>query len=268
MLRALKAYPALLRAYWARAIEYRFQMIIWFLVGTYPLAMMAVWLKIAQGQGGSVGGYTISEFIGYYLGVTWVRRITYVWILDDIEDGTRKGELSAYLLRPLGFVHHLLTRVTASRLMQSVVSGSIVCLVVLLVPGQQFYLLNPITLLLFVMALVVGFLFEFILQYAVGASSFYTTQFYRIFDIFFFLKSFFGGFVVPLGMLPPAIATLANWLPFSSSMGLPVEILIGKLTPADALTRILISAVWVFGIALLSRWLWRVGVRAYSAVGA
>jgi ABC-2 type transport system permease protein len=268
MFRPLKAYPALLRAYWARAIEYRFQMIIWFLVGTYPLAMMAVWIKIAQGQGGSVGGFSIDEFIGYYLGVTWLRRITYVWILDDIENGTRKGELSAYLLRPLGFVHHLLTRVAASRLMQSMVSGVIVFAVAFFVPGQQFHLLNPINAVLFVMACVIGFLFEFNLQYAVGASSFYTTQFYRIFDMFFFLKSFFGGFVVPLGMLPPAIATLAYWLPFSSSMGLPVEILIGKLTPAEALTRLAIAAAWVLGMALLSRWLWRVGVRSYSAVGA
>lgn len=265
MLRFFRAYPSLLCAYWARALEYRVQALIWFLVGTYPLVMMAVWIGIAQG--GTIAGYDASDFIAYYLGVTWMRRITYLWILDDIEERIRTGELSAFLLRPLNLVHHLFTSVLASRAMQTILSGLIIGVVALLVPGQQFDL-SPGNLLLFAACVAVGFVFEFFLQYMVGALAFWTTQVYRIFDIVWFVKSFLGGFVVPLNMLPPALQNIVQWLPFQSSMGLPVEILIGQATPERALQGILVSLVWVIGMAGASRFIWRAGLRSYSAVGA
>lgn len=267
VLRELKAYPALLRAYWARALEYRFQAILWFLVGTYPLVMMAVWISIAQGRDGTVGGYAINDFIGYYLAVAVVKRFTHVWILDDFEDGVRKGELSPYLLRPMDFIHHILTRVFTARLMQVIVAGLIALVVVLLVPGQQFHFMLPNTLF-FLMALAVGFGFEFCLQYLVGCSAFWTTQASRIFDVVFFVKSFFGGFVVPLAMLPPALQTLARWLPFQSAVGLPAEILIGRTTTAQALMGVGISLAWSLLITLIARRVWFRGLKSYSAVGA
>jgi ABC-2 type transport system permease protein len=46
-LRWLRAYPTLLRVYWARSLEYRGQMLVYILSGILPLIMMMVWLTIA-----------------------------------------------------------------------------------------------------------------------------------------------------------------------------------------------------------------------------
>jgi ABC-type uncharacterized transport system permease subunit len=57
-------------------------------------------------------------------------------------------------------------------------------------------------------------------------------------------------------------------LPFQSVVALPVEVLTGRVGPAEALPRLLVCTLWVVVIGLGARLLWRSGVRSYSAVGA
>jgi ABC-2 type transport system permease protein len=48
----------------------------------------------------------------------------------------------------------------------------------------------------------------------------------------------------------------------------PIELVLGRLTPAETLTGFAAQAVWiVLGLGLV-RIVWRAGVRQYSAVGA
>lgn len=265
MFRALKAYPTLLRAYWQRAIEYRFQIVLWLLNGTFPLVLMLVWITIARER--SINGFDANAFIGYYLGVVLVRRITLIWVLDDIEQPIRTGELSAYLVRPLDIGHIVFTNVVALRFLSALIAGTVVGAAALLVPGQQFAL-TPANIALFIGITAVGFVFEFLLQYLVGGLAFWTTQIYRIFDVVFYLKSFLGGFVVPITLMPPALQTVARWLPFQSSVGLPVEVLVGRASPERVLEGGLVSLAWLVILFVAGRFVWRRGVRSYSAVGA
>jgi ABC-2 type transport system permease protein len=265
MQRTLKTYPVLLRAYFARALEYRFQALLWLLWGASPLVMLAVWLTMVQD--GPIRGYDANAFIGYYLGITWMRRVTYLWVLDMIEQRIRSGELSAYLLRPLNMAHHLLAHAIAYHLVQAVVTGIVIGGIALLVPGQQFDL-HPLNLLLFTLAVSVGFLFEFLVQYIVGALAFWTTQVANIFGAVFYIKTLLGGFVVPMALFPPPLRDVLRWLPFQSSVALPVEILIGRMAPTQALLGIGVSAAWVVLMAFGATFIWRSGLRSYSAVGA
>src|SRR5512141_194996 len=111
----LKTYPTLLKAYYARAIEYRGQIIIWILSSILPLIMMMVWLTVSAEQGGSIGGYDAVGFISYYLMVVLFRRLTGVWIIWDMDHDIREGALSAQLLKPLNPMHHHFTRSLASK---------------------------------------------------------------------------------------------------------------------------------------------------------
>ena len=97
-MRALKAYPALLRAYWERAVTYRAVFVIALLNAAFPLVMMAIWIGMAQD--GPVAGYTAVDFASYYLSAILVRRATGVGIMQDAERMVRTGELSVYLIRP------------------------------------------------------------------------------------------------------------------------------------------------------------------------
>src|SRR5512140_2422109 len=136
MLRTLKIYPALLRAYWHRAIIYRAAYIVWIVNTSFPLVMMAIWISLAQG--GPIQGYSATDFAGYYLAAILVRRITNCGILADLENLVRTGELSVYLLRPMDVMHHFVARILASRFVGIPLVGIPVAVAVLLIPGAQF----------------------------------------------------------------------------------------------------------------------------------
>ena len=92
-MRTLKAYPALLRAYFARALAYRAEYVIYVLTGTLPLVMMFIWMTLAR-EGGDIQGFSSNDFVAYYLAAILVRRITGSWIIWDLNTWVRTGEMS------------------------------------------------------------------------------------------------------------------------------------------------------------------------------
>jgi ABC-2 type transport system permease protein len=265
MLRTLKIYPALLRAYWHRAIIYRVAYIVWIVNTAFPLVMMAIWISLAQG--GPIQGYSSADFVGYYLAAILVRRITNAGIVSDLENLVRTGELSVYLLRPVNVIHHFLARMLSTRLVGIPMVGVPVIIAVILTPGRQF-VLDPLSLALFALACIAGFLFEFLAQYFIGGLSFWITQAHGVGAAYQLAKSFLGGYIVPLAMFPASLQGLLQLLPFQVSMALPVELLTGRVSPEAALLRLGVCCAWTIILAVCTHFLWRAGLRSYSAVGA
>jgi ABC-2 type transport system permease protein len=263
MIRILKIYPALLHAYWQRALVYRGAFVIWVASTIFPLVMMTIWMGMAQG--GRINGYGAVDFAGYYLATLLVRRITGCGIVQDLEDLVRTGELAAYLVKPLGVAHYFFARVTTQRVVAVGFLAVPVGVGMLLTPGLQFDL-GPANLLLFVIACGVGLLFEFITQYFIGGLSFWIVQARGINIAYSFVKMFFGGYLAPLALFPPSLQSILRWLPFQSSIGLPVDILAGRAPAPVAL--IAVCGLWVLLLGGLAWQLWRAGIRTYSAVGA
>ena len=71
-----KKYMALFRRGVALTLEYRAQILIWWLTMSMPLVMLAVWLTLAQD--GPIGSYNAGDFIAYYLLALYVRQMTAV----------------------------------------------------------------------------------------------------------------------------------------------------------------------------------------------
>ena len=265
MLRILKAYSALLRAYLARAFVYRAEIIVYALTSTLPLVMMFIWLTMAEG--GDIQGYKPNDFVAYYLSAILIRRITGSWFIWDLDTMIRQGEISPYLLRPINTMHYYVARVISAKAVQVPILLMPIGLVVWFIPGQQFHL-SPLNLLAFAIVCVLGFLFEFLSQHIIAALAFWLSQSVAINDVWFFLKSFFGGYLVPLALMPLAVQGVLMWLPFSLSIGLPVEILIGRASPERIGLGLGIGVLWVVALWLVNRVIWKAGIKAYSAVGA
>ncbi len=269
MARLIKIYPALLRLYRRRAVAYRATYIIVLVNAAFPLVMMSIWIGLAQQGATQSDGYNAVNFAAYYLTAIVVRRITACGIVRDIEGLIRNGDLSVYLLRPVGLLHHFVARVLTTRLVVVPIVFVPVVIGMLITPGVvQTLDLHPLNLAVFVLACAVGLAFEFITQYTIGCLAFWITQAHGVNAAFALAKSFLGGYIVPLGLFPLALQTTLQMLPFQSGVALPVEILTGRLTPEAALARITICAVWVAVIALFMRLIWRAGLRSFSAVGA
>jgi ABC-2 type transport system permease protein len=261
----LRAYPTLLRIHWARTLEYRVQIVIWILSGAVPLVMLAVWLSMAQE--GPVGSFDAGTFVGYYLAAIFLRRITGVWIVWDLNRDIRSGGLSARLLRPLHPLHYDLARTLASRPLQALLVGPPIALALYLYPGPQLDL-APVNVVRVILATFLAMLLEFFFQYAIGLTAFWTSQAVAFHEVWFFIKALGSGYVIPIALMPEGIRHALSWTPFPLMLSFPLEMLLGQLPPDRMAQGFLAQILWLAVAVSLVMLLWRLGIRRYEAFGA
>lgn len=66
--------------------------------------------------------------------------------------------------------------------------------------------------------------------------------------------------------MPDWVRTAAAILPFRTTMGFPVELLMGRLDVRQTLYGFAVGLGWLAVFALLYRITWRRGIRRYQAV--
>ena len=260
----IKAYPTLLKAYWARALEYRGQILIYILSGILPLIMMLVWLSIAED--GPVAGYDATGFISYYLIVILMRRLAGAWIVWDMDHDIRKGALSPQLLKPIHPIHHLFARVVASKPVQVMLVGPPVVVAAILLGAR--YDLSIGSLLLTALAAFGALLIEFFAQAIIGTAAFWITQATSLAEAWFLIRALFSGWIIPIDLFPPAITGALMFLPFRYTLSFPIEIILGRLSLAQIGLGLAIQFAWAAALFIAFRLMWQRGLRHYGAVGA
>jgi len=87
-------------------------------------------------------------------------------------------------------------------------------------------------------------------------------------QLYFVVFLFLSGFAVPLPLLPAPVQTLAAWLPFYRTLGFPVDVLLGRIDPAQVAAGVAAQVTWLAIAVTLLNVMWAKGIRQYSAVGA
>jgi ABC-2 type transport system permease protein len=264
----LLIYWRLWQVNWVEHWQYRANLMMYMLYGLVsPVVYLAVWTTIAGSQG-SVGGLTANDFVTYYLTLLIVDQIigdiSQYYLADKILDGTLSGDL----LRP---IHPVLTQTliaTSAQKALSFIALLPVWVVLALVFHPDYSAVTPQSFLLTVPAVILGAALAFLLGVTVTCLSFWTQRVNAIIDFYDALIVLFSGQFVPLQLMPQTIQDIARFLPFQFFRYVPIEILLNELPAGTLGFYSAVGAVWL-GIALvLFRWVWREGLKRFSAVGA
>jgi ABC-2 type transport system permease protein len=253
---------------WAEQWQYRANLLMYLLYWLVsPIIYLAVWTSIANAKG-SVNGYTANDFITYYLVLLICDQVTSNIVIHifgyKIQDGTLSGEL----IKP---IHPVLTSVLINNIAFKVLTilGFIPVWIVL------FFLFRPdfshvalSGILLSIPAMILGFLVSYLLSAAITALAFWTTRVYSIHEFYFALILLFSGQFVPLPLMPKLVQDIAQYLPFQLFIYYPIQLILGKLSSAQIVQGYVSGLVWLGVAVLLFNWVWRNGVKRYSAVGA
>ena len=251
----------------ASMLQYRASLFIW-MIGSVlePLVYLVVWSTVSISHGDNVGGYTAAQFAAYFIVLMLVNQATYSWIMYEYEYRIREGLLSPALLRPVHPIHADISENISSKLISMPVLIVIAAgLAWLFRPTVTFL---PWTILAFIPALVLAFLVRFLVEWTLAQSAFWTTRVSAFNQVYFVLVLFLSGQIAPLSLFPGPVQILADLLPFRWMIGFPVELILGRLTPIQALTGLGAQAIWLIFSLWLVRIVWRAGIRIYSAVGA
>jgi len=253
---------------WAEQWQYRANLIMYLLYWLVsPIIYLAVWTSIASSKG-SVNGFTTNDFITYYMTLLVVDQVTSNIVLYSFAYKVQDGSLSSELIRP---IHPMLTNTLVNNIAFKgfTLLGLVPIWIVLFLLFRPDYSgLSWPGIALSLPAMVLGFLIAFLLSASVTSLAFWTTRVWSISEFYLAISLLFSGQFVPLKLMPPIVQELARFLPFQLTLYYPIQLILGKLTPAEILEGLVVAVAWLPIAYILFRWTWNAGVKRYSAVGA
>jgi ABC-2 type transport system permease protein len=267
---ALRLARALWLTQYAYMLEYRAEIALWALSGVLPFIMLGLWS--AAGSAAQASGLSEPELARYFLCAFVARQFSVVWVVWQFEEDAIQGRLSPYLLQPL----HPLWRYVAAHQAEQATRLPFVLLmatVFFLLQPQAFAWPTPARLLLGVLAVGLAFAINFLLQSLIAALCFWTERASALERLLYIPYLFLSGLVAPLETFPEPVRAWALRTPFPLLVAFPARLLSGDPFPiaAHALSitgGFAAMALWIGVLLPLLGWVWRAGVRRYSAMGA
>jgi ABC-2 type transport system permease protein len=264
LLRAARAYPALLRVGFAESVAYRAELLVWMLTTTMPLVSLALWSAVAAAA--PVGRFTQGRFAAYFLGALVVRQVTGSWIVWEMNQEIRGGTLSRRLLKP---VHPLVTysaeNLAAIPMRAALALPLTIAALVMVEPGAL--PTTPLRLLALVVSLVGAWLINFFTMAMIGTLAFFFESSTAVFEVWLVAFMLLSGYLVPLELFPPWMRAASAALPFRYTLAFPVEVLTGMLDRAGVIHDLAVQWAYVVAAAAAALLGWRAGVRRFAAFG-
>ncbi|BAY94688.1 MULTISPECIES: ABC transporter permease [unclassified Tolypothrix] len=262
MKRIIRKALTLLAVYYAYILEYRAEMILWVLSGSLPIIFMGIWIQAAQG-----GRFNLTpvDFARYFLVVFVIRQFTAVWVIWDFEKEVVEGKLSPRLLQPIDPVWHHVAIHVSDRFARLQFAFILVALFFILYP-QAFWVPRLGSILLFVLSVLIAFILRFAIQYTFAMFAFWTERATALENLWMLFYLFLSGMIAPLEVFPDSVRTIVMLTPFPYLIDFPASILIGL--PVDLGRGFLALIGWTLIFLVLNRWLWRMGLKRYSGMGA
>jgi len=230
--------------------------VAWFIV----LAMFA--------NGGRMGDFTREGMLLYYVAVILVSRITRSADMEwAIADDIYQGALSRYLLYPANFiVLKYATQIGALLpvVIQIVLFGAWVPFVLGVPEGIH---ITPASAAMCLAAVAVANVLHFMTCLPLQLVAFWADNCWSLLVAHRIVASLLGGLLLPLSLFPAWSQKALAALPFRYLFAFPVDVLLGRVAPAEVAAGLGIAIVWCVIFAGISAAIWRRGTLQYTGVG-
>jgi ABC-2 type transport system permease protein len=252
-------------------LVYRINFLVKSSFGLIPLTgTLFLWRAIYQGDGhpGGIDGYTLSGMISYYLLVTLVDALTAVaeddWqIAADIKD----GNISQFLLKPINYFCYRLCLYLSGRAIYTTVA---LIPVTLFIAYLHQHFQGPVSIGGLVAALtaaVMGGVLQFLIAFTMALLAFWVLDVSTFIFLQFALEYLASGHLFPLDILPKGLVTVINCTPYPYLLYFPVGIYLGRVEGSEIWRGFAVQTAWILAMFFISQWVWRRGLKRYTAAG-
>jgi ABC-2 type transport system permease protein len=270
-LRSMRKYFKISKVSLIERMTYRGDFFLGTLLRFLPMVTtILLWQAIYAGsKQEQLSNYTEHETIAYLLLVHISRMFSSMpGLAAGIARDIREGTLKKYLLQPIDMIAYLVSYRVAHKIAYIVTSALPYALVFFLCRGFFDHLpSDPLTIAAYAVSLVLGFAVGFFFEACIGMVGFWFLEVTSFLYIVTTLNFFVSGQMFPLELLPAFWASLLKSLPFQYMAYFPAAVFLGKIKGADLAYGLLAELGWAAAFVILSRMLYRVGLRRYSAYG-
>ena len=209
-----------------------------------------------------IQGYTKNQMLAYFGWTLIVSMLARGHMSGNLAADIRLGRISSHLIYPFDFwKYHASSFISfqAIQLFIAIISGLLlITFNIITVPSVESLFLGVLY------CLYVG-IFWFTTQYLIGIFAFWLSETWILRVIFMLISSFLAGAYFPLEIYPEWLQKILHLLPFSYIQYYPVKILMGE---TQYLTKSLVMiTLWWIPLMALTAFVWRRGIRRYTAAG-
>jgi ABC-2 type transport system permease protein len=219
------------------------------------------------GTGGAmIAGYSLPQMLTY-VSVGWIIRSFY-WNTIDQEMAYEviEGKIATQLLKPVSIQWMWISRaVGESSFRLIMLTAPTAILISLLYPVQR--PASAAHFALFFAAVVGSFLLMGAINFMIGTCAIPLKSILALIRAKFWLIELLSGLLVPIALFPRTVRLISAWLPFEHIAYTPLQIYLGKLTPAEAAMRLAIQWVWVVLLLWLGHKWWERASRKITIHG-
>lgn len=189
-------------------------------------------------------------------------------IIKHFERWVNEGQLSQLLVKPVNASLFLFFRRTGQRLAVTIISTIIFIIPVITIPAIR----NTInftlpTLLWLVIFSLLSNLFLYIFYWVLGNLAFWLINLDGVRNVTVNLINILKGLWFPLDLAPQAFQNILSLLPFQYVMFYPIKIITSERSQAENIKGLTVLSVSIILMLILSRFLWKKGLKRYDSVG-
>jgi ABC-2 type transport system permease protein len=263
-------YLAIFRASFAERMTYRGDFLLGTLLRFLPMVTtILLWQAIFKGSGKSkLNVFSENELIAYLL-LTNISRMfsSMPGLAGGIAREIREGTMKRYMIQPIDLIGYLLVYRVAHKVTYIIASFLPYFLLFFLCRGFFDGFPDLPTLGAFALSLILSFLIGFFFETCVGMVGFWFLEVTSLLYIVMTLNFFISGHMLPLDLLPEPWFTVLKLLPFHYMAYFPAVVFLGKVKGMALVYFLAGELAWTVFFMLLARFLYRLGLRRYSAFG-
>jgi ABC-2 type transport system permease protein len=272
--KGLRKYGKIFRISLVERTTYRSDFFLSTLLRFLPMiTTILLWEAIYAGAGSNgeplqLAGFSLHQMIAYLLLVHISRMFSSMpGLAAGIARDIREGTLKKYLLQPIDMIAYLVSYRAAHKAAYIMTSALPYALLFFLCRSYFDKFPDFLTLLAFLLSLLLAFVVGFFFEAAIGMIGFWFLEVTSFLYIVNGISYFVSGQMFPLDLLPPFWVWLLKSLPFQYMAYFPAAVFVGKIKGSELVYGLIGEVVWAVIFIMLARWLYRRGLRRYSAYG-
>lgn len=229
-----------------------------------PVISLLVW-RAALAAGADLG-VDQAYLDSYFLSVSVVSMATASWSAPFLAASIRNGDLNRSLLRPISPHVDLVANNLGEKLVKIILLLPVVVVVIIALPGRLSVPGDPTSWLLSLPALALAAALAMCFDVARASLAFWFEDINGFTIATDLIRTVLSGAVVPLALMPAALAGLMAWQPFRFFVSFPIEVAFDQTADGVAIGYAQ-QVGWLVIMAGTAFALWRRGLRRYSAAG-
>lgn len=263
----MKKYFMVFKNSFAEYFAYRLNFFLWRIrVVAVILISFSLWQAIFR-TNKVIFGYQEQEIITYIIFISILSGIVLATKTERVALEINMGTLSNFLILPMRYFLFNISRDAADKIINTVCSFFEIFLFILIIHPPIILQSNLFLIVLFFIASLIASLLYFEINMLLSFIAFWSKETWAPRFIFFILISFLAGLYFPLDIIPGGIYKVLELLPFTYLIFFPLKIYLGHIDKTFLIKGFTIGIFWSILLWLFMGYIWRKGLKLYTAEG-